>query len=253
MTQDKIKRIHRWYSWILAALLAVLGVLLILSCLDIYTSGPRPYSADAIALRFRRIVVPVIIAVAGCTGGIVLNLLLPVEHERTKAISSPEEIMLRLRQKADVSPVRREHRLRLSIRVITGILFVALMVYPAVYFLTPDHFTISNLNADIVKAVLIVLVPALVGLLLCWVCRTLVDASFRREAAVYKQALADGKRKPSKQNNEQPRKCCGILKGIKIGIVVIAVIFIIAGIFNGGADDVLKKAIAICTECIGLG
>ena len=34
---------------------------------------------------------------------------------------------------------------------------------------------------------------------------------------------------------------------------VIAVTFIIVGIFNGGANDVLIKAINICTECIGLG
>nr|WP_251616997.1 CD1871A family CXXC motif-containing protein [Pumilibacter muris] len=32
-----------------------------------------------------------------------------------------------------------------------------------------------------------------------------------------------------------------------------AVSFIIAGIFNGGARDVLIKAVNICTECIGLG
>ncbi|WP_338049902.1 CD1871A family CXXC motif-containing protein [Pumilibacter muris] len=33
----------------------------------------------------------------------------------------------------------------------------------------------------------------------------------------------------------------------------LAVSFIIAGIFNGGARDVLIKAVNICTECIGLG
>lgn len=32
-----------------------------------------------------------------------------------------------------------------------------------------------------------------------------------------------------------------------------AVTFILVGIFNGGANDVLVKAIYICTECIGLG
>ena len=36
-----------------------------------------------------------------------------------------------------------------------------------------------------------------------------------------------------------------------IGAVAIA--FILVGIFNGGANDVLVKAINICTECIGLG
>ena len=34
---------------------------------------------------------------------------------------------------------------------------------------------------------------------------------------------------------------------------VTAITFILVGIFNGGANDVLIKAINICTECIGLG
>ena len=36
-------------------------------------------------------------------------------------------------------------------------------------------------------------------------------------------------------------------------LCAIAVVFILLGIFNGGIQDVLGKAIAICTECIGLG
>ena len=40
---------------------------------------------------------------------------------------------------------------------------------------------------------------------------------------------------------------------IRTVIVVAAVGFIIAGITNGSAYDVLVKAINICSECIGLG
>lgn len=36
-------------------------------------------------------------------------------------------------------------------------------------------------------------------------------------------------------------------------ILAISLLFILLGIFNSGADDVLIKAINICTECIGLG
>ena len=36
-------------------------------------------------------------------------------------------------------------------------------------------------------------------------------------------------------------------------VVIAAVLLIIAGILNGGALDVLVKAINICTECVGLG
>ena len=43
------------------------------------------------------------------------------------------------------------------------------------------------------------------------------------------------------------------LQAVRIIVLVLAVIFIIAGIFNGSMRDVLYKAIKICTECIGLG
>ena len=39
----------------------------------------------------------------------------------------------------------------------------------------------------------------------------------------------------------------------RIAIMVCAVFFILLGVMNGGARDVLIKAINICTECIGLG
>lgn len=40
---------------------------------------------------------------------------------------------------------------------------------------------------------------------------------------------------------------------IRTIVAVCAVALIVMGIFNGGYEDVLNKAIRICTECIGLG
>ena len=253
MTQDKIRRIHQWYSWILAAVLAVLGVLLIISCIDIYTSGPRPYSAKAIGLRFQRIAIPVLIGVIGASGGIALNLFLPLQTRRSKGSASPEDIMLRLRRKADIPPVQKEIRLRLVLRIGTGILFAALMLWPLIYFLTPENFTVSDLNTDVVRAITFALIPAITGLVLCWVCRLLVHSSFRRESAVYKEALAQG-HNASPKATESTQQCrCRKPHAVRSILVVAALVFIIIGICNGGVEDVLKKAIAICTECIGLG
>ena len=36
-------------------------------------------------------------------------------------------------------------------------------------------------------------------------------------------------------------------------ILIIAVVFIVIGVANGGAADVLQKAVNICRECIGIG
>ncbi len=44
-----------------------------------------------------------------------------------------------------------------------------------------------------------------------------------------------------------------ILIATRASIAIVSISFIIAGITNGGANDVLLKAINICTECIGLG
>ena len=44
-----------------------------------------------------------------------------------------------------------------------------------------------------------------------------------------------------------------LLLVVRIAVGVIAITFIVVGVFNGGANDVLIKAINICTECIGLG
>ena len=47
-----------------------------------------------------------------------------------------------------------------------------------------------------------------------------------------------------------PPKKAGALR---VALLVAAVVCIIAGALNGGARDVLYKAITICTECVGLG
>ena len=45
----------------------------------------------------------------------------------------------------------------------------------------------------------------------------------------------------------------GNLRRVRAVLAAAAVLFIIAGILNGSAYDVLVKAIHICTECVGLG
>ena len=40
---------------------------------------------------------------------------------------------------------------------------------------------------------------------------------------------------------------------LRIAVIALAVCLIIAGILNGGPEDVLAKGATVCTECIGLG
>lgn len=259
MTQEKVKRIHQCYGWVLTALVAVVGVLFIAACLNIYTSGPRPYSAESIALGFKQICIPVYITLLGILGGIVLNLFLPLESKRPKSPMREDAVLTRLHQKVGhleaeaQQTVDKECRLRRILRIAAAVIYAALMIYPTVYVLTPEHFTVSNLNGDIIKAVLIVMIPAVIGLIVCWLCQVLVKASMRREIQCCKQVLASRKKQPEKLSHDSKSVSSRTLWWIRGGILAAALILIVLGIFNGGVDDVLKKAIAICTECIGLG
>lgn len=52
-----------------------------------------------------------------------------------------------------------------------------------------------------------------------------------------------------------PPRTCSAKKVLifRLLLLCLGVLFIIAGVANGGSRDVLVKAINICTECIGLG
>ena len=45
----------------------------------------------------------------------------------------------------------------------------------------------------------------------------------------------------------------GRMYKVRLGVLIVALICIIAGMANGNMKDILIKAINICTECIGLG
>ena len=52
---------------------------------------------------------------------------------------------------------------------------------------------------------------------------------------------------------KQPKSHKKAIIAARISVLAVAVVLIVWGLINGGAEDVLSKAIAICTECIGLG
>jgi len=40
---------------------------------------------------------------------------------------------------------------------------------------------------------------------------------------------------------------------LRVSLIALGVVFVIAGVVNGGFNDTLNKAIRICLECIGIG
>ena len=53
-----------------------------------------------------------------------------------------------------------------------------------------------------------------------------------------------------KTKESRPERALGLLRAL---LLAAALLLILAGVWNGGARDVLSKAARICTECVGLG
>lgn len=279
MPQEKVKKIHLIYGCIAAVLIVALGIALMASCLDIYHSAPsQPYSAEAVAQQFQKISVLIYAVIAVVAGGIALSLALPIDASRIKARRDETEAMNRLKAKVGEldgcgCSARKEQTYRKACKKITAGLCILLAIYPVIYYSDWSHFPIQNLNDNIIKAVTVALVPAAIGLALCFVCSLLCSKSIARETAIYKRAIAankstvasrsifaskpsaapiaqDGSEQPMAQT--EPKQTNRLLIARSI-VLVAAICFIVLGMFNGGVQDVLTKAIAICTECIGLG
>lgn len=267
MSPDTRKTVHRIYGAVLSLLILVLGVCFILSCIDIYRSGDRPFSPESIGAHFRAIRIPVLFTVLLVFGGIVLSVALPTEREKPKAVRDGERTLCRMQARVPASVPTREPHLRRILRTVTALLTVLLAVYPAVYLGTEENFTLADLNGSVRSAAVTVLVPTAIAFALAVLCTYLCAASVRRETAAYQSAVAEQKQRgnaaesvpaPAPTAKDRLRaafrtKETAVRFVFRAVILVAAVLLIVLGILNGGIDDVLGKAALICTECIGLG
>lgn len=255
MDNKTAKRVHLVYGCITTVLIIILAISLMLSSWSIYQSGDHPYTRASVGEKLQDMLI--LITATGCAIiiGFFLHLLIPVERKKPKAIRDERAAMKKMAAKCgdprNVPAINRERTLQIVLPIVTAVLFAGLMVYPAMYLFDPANFPSADPTAEILKASIITLPPALVGLALCFLCSLLVNASIKRQTNVYKQILAANKGQGYAVSAKPERKFP--VNIIRFAGLAVAVILIVAGIFNGSAQDVLTKAIKICTECIGLG
>lgn len=254
MSKDQVRKVHLIYGCMTALLIVIVAVGLIVSCVAIYQSGDRPFSREAVTLAFRQLAVPGWLCLAAVVGGIVLHFALPLPAVKDKGIRSEKDTLQRYDCQYPQLPseaqekVCKERKLRRTYKFAAASVIVLLAVYPVIYYADASHFSVANLNSDIIHGVLVVLVPTVAALLLVYLCGQLEFKSIHREIEIYKvNSLKPGKVIYADRND---RKRMTLLRS---GLIAAAVILIIMGIMNGGVADVLGKAIRICTECIGLG
>lgn len=262
---NKIKLLHTAGSILVSVAAVVCALALIISCVQIYRGGDRPFTPESISAAWNSIAIFVWLFVALVIACGVLLWLFPLPAKKSKATASPHARLAKVRQRlarkqyADelLAPlVRHDHYLK-TMRASAVIVCTLSAIYPLFYLSDPSNFTSINtqLNAQIIRAVLPALGCALIALFFCGAIRLLSDISAERAVAYAKAIMllpapAALTKPVGKQSHAIPKYAMFVCQVV---LIVAAIIMIVIGVLNGGMNDVLQKAIKICTECIGLG
>lgn len=262
MSEKTKKIIYLVYGIIQSLLLLVCGGCLIAGCLAVYDGGNGTFSREAVTAQFDKILLPVILCIAGVIVGAVLTIVLPRDPRKVRGEVHPADAIRRLSARVDSASCpteltaarKKEKTLRLVLCLLAAAVCVTVAIPCLVYLFDLSHFDdIGNgLTEDILTAMKIVLPAAAVGLSAWMVVTFACYFSFKRELDTVKDAIKIAPAKGKDKNDAD--KSGGHTVWIVRGAVLVAAIFLIVmGIVNGGMEDVLQKAIRICTECIGLG
>lgn len=273
---DKAKKIRLYYGIALAVLTAVVGVLYIVEVADIYY-GVGHYSREIV---WDHLLVPLIFTgvwAGAIIAGFVLSVVFPVK-EKLRALHDNKKALERLKKRlpekkegenyaAASDKVRKHEILRIVVWASALALCLAATIATLVYVFDGAHYIIDStdliddnveINANTLNMLKNVMPWVGVALLGCMGATAFEGVSVKRELGLVKQAVAAGEplnipafKKPFIAVSERVDRISVLVA--RIAVAVVAVTFIVLGILNGGADDILKKAIAICTECIGLG
>ena len=135
MIQEKTKKIiHLIYGIFLSALLCTVGILLITMCVDIYKSGPSPFTRESVGEHFAKIAFLVYIFIFFVIGGGILNIVAPIEG-KLKGNVSDALVLDRLRKKLTAvsnegaEKIEKQRILRLVLIIISGILITGVSVF----------------------------------------------------------------------------------------------------------------------------
>lgn len=260
MSKKTIQHIRFVYSIVLSLMLIVTGILLMISCVNIYKIGNRPFTPENISTAFSKIAVPVWVTVALSVIGLIAMPFLPAEKSRVKAMKEKKSTLALLQKKLDTQTcdqnalllIKKEQKIH-TILQIGAIAVVCAVAIPAIiYAFNFNHFS-ADYNASVIAACLWILPAAFVAMGASIAFLYLENASVERQIGYVKSAIAQSKNVSSAPQAQKHRNHAKLMMGIRIALLVIALALIIAGILNGGMADVLAKAVNICTECIGLG
>ena len=271
MTEEKKRHLNKAYGILLSVLSGVAGLSFIIACLSIYRNGEGAFSRETVGAALLSVLAPTALFLLGVIGGIVINTVFPLPSKQVRGGLSPSKLRMNLIKRlptekctpALVSSLIKEKRSRLFATAAPILVSAVLLVPVVIYFADTSHFTVENLNGDVVSACLFLLPFVSVAFLLFIGAAFFRKASLDRDIALLKAAIA-AKEVPERTAEKAPLLSKSIFSifadkeglitaAVRLVLLTASAVLIVLGVFNGGMSDVFEKAVRICTECIGLG
>lgn len=276
---DLKHKLRFWYGIFLGVFTVVVGILFIAAAADVYYSaggGYGMYSREVAGKKLLPLMIPLGLWIVAAIVGYVLSVLAPAVKKRGGKRDDLTALKkLRARMPAGTSEEFLQEReqfkkaeiCRLAVWLICAAVWVASAIAAAVYLFrfvdsVPVHFPGINFNTDVLAMVKNVFPWFGASFLVCVLALVFESFYAKRELPRMKKLIALGKGAPLEAPSAVANSKAAVrsflgnentVVVIRMALLIVGVVFVSVGIFNGGMHDVLMKAIKICTECIGLG
>lgn len=273
MKAESAYKTRFWYGIFLGVFTVAMGILFIVEAADIYYADPNgnPYSYEVVGEHLKTVLIPAILWLIAVIAGFVLSVIWPVAaKKRHKA--DDRAIIKRLKARVpaegtDSFADRKKLYDKLTIvKIILWSVCAAFAIAAAAvsiaYLADVSHFPANDITGSMIKMLRSVL-PWIGTAFMLFIVVTLYEHfSAKRELRLIKELIVLGKGNHAKEPTAALSRANAVLAVlgseksiliIRLAVLAAGLTFLIWGVLNGGASDVLIKAINICTECIGLG
>lgn len=268
MTEENVRRVRFWYGIFLSVFTAAIGILFLAEVADIYF-GIGKFTGEEVGRRLlQHVLAPFILWVLAVIAGFVLSVVFPVAAKR-KVKPNAQKSLARLRRrlpgakglseegKADLKKVKKFELARIILWSVSAAVCLAAAIATCVYVFNKTNFSTTDFNGHMIDMAKFAL-PFVIVAFACCIGSTIYEGvSAKYELPLVKKLVATGGTPAEKKEcavlSAVEKKEKWIVLGVRIAVLVLAVVFIILGSLNGGVGAVLEKAANLCRECIGIG
>ena len=279
MGQSKsLQLMKRILSITFTVVTVILGVLFVVQALTIYNAGKNTtemYTREIVGSKLAELALPIILWIVLAITTFVIGIIAPQELHKKKNIDVTK-VLYRLKRRVPEKKdgmtkyyelIRKEERMLLYVRIAIFCVTFGVIIYGIAYLVNDSNFPHNNPTVEMLKMVKYIFPFVCIVFILMIGFLWLEVFSAKRQMPAVKEIVKGEKEKEQKEPHGKmqkivfrvQRKICSIVSTnvyteiLRATLGVVAITFIILGIVNGGMDTVFQKAIAICTECIGLG